>query len=83
MAETHTPLWIVAGEPVRWIEGVPARPAWGLVYPVTGSRHLVVWSEERGEPGPYGTVRHWTLGPTMLEAARAVRDHSFSEADAA
>lgn len=84
VADTATDLWIVVGEPVRWIEGIPARPAWGLVYcPHTGTRHLAVWSDEGGTPGPSGTVRRWTLGPTMLDAARAVRDYSFGEAEAA
>ena len=83
VASTATDLWVAVGEPVRWLEGVPARPAWGLVYSTrTETRRLCAWSELEGLPGPWGTQRRWTLGPTMLDAARAVRDFDFTEAAA-
>jgi hypothetical protein len=81
VTETRTDLWVVVGEAVRWIEGRPARPAWGLVYSHrTGSRHLFAWSEFDGTPGPWGTQRRWTIGPVMQQAAIETRDHDFADA---
>jgi hypothetical protein len=77
---TGRDLWVCVGPPVVWDEGQPSRPAWALVYRNGQRRHLAVWTESGlTAPAPLGTVTAWQIGPSMLDAACAIRDHAFHD----
>lgn len=80
-----TDLWVSVGELVRWIEGVPSRPAWTLVYRAPeGRRRWHTWTEgDHGVVIPTGSPYQWNIGPAMRQVGLAVRSFDFSQEEAA
>ena len=78
-------LWVCVGEMVRWIEGVPTRPAWTLVYRAPEARRRwQTWTEsDAGAVAPTGSPYHWNLGPVMRQVGLAVRNFNFEAEQAA
>ena len=78
-------LWVCVGEMVRWIEGVPARLAWTLVYRAPEARpRWQTWTEsDAGVVIPTGSPYRWKLGPVMRQVGLTVRNLNFDAEQAA